>query len=151
AWLLTNTGEISAWFIARFGWADASPLFTSAGWLLWWLRWVVGPWLGLTLFAAAEDPERRGSLVGTWPARALGWRLLLVTGWFVLFIALPWRLALWRPLGLPPSWIEGALAAARLVIVATLLGLGAALIVRAAVRRGVPPAGDAPDAAPHPS
>lgn len=148
AWLMSKSGEISAWFIARFDWVDVSWLVIGAHFVLAWLQWVAGPWLGLTLFAVAVDParntaaspERRPTALALrWISSACRWRpLALVTLWFLLLLALPWHLARWRPTGLPPTWIEPALAAARLLVVAALMTIGAALIVRAAVRRPTP-------------
>lgn len=133
AWLMSKSGEISAWFIARFGWADVSWLMNGAHLVLAWLQWIVGPWLGLTLLAAALDRTRDIPLARRWIARACRWRsLALATLWFLLLLALPWQLALWRPGGLPPTWVEPALAAARLLVVGLAMASGVALIIRAA-------------------
>jgi hypothetical protein len=134
-WLESRSGEINAWFIARFGWADVSGLIMVATWALAWLRWVVGPWLGLTLFAAALEHSRHDGLVRAWLRDACDVRpLLLATFWFVVLVALPWRLAFWRPMGLPPTWIEPAAAGLRLFVMSLLMLTGLALIIRTAVR-----------------
>ncbi|MFN2444850.1 MAG: hypothetical protein ABR606_04590 [Vicinamibacterales bacterium] len=113
-----------------------SWLVSAATWALAWLRWIVAPWLALTLFATALEPNRQASLVKSWLRQACTLRLLaLATVWFVIFIALPWRLALWRPGGLPPTWIEAPIAGLRLLIAALLMTIGALLIIRTAVRR----------------
>lgn len=133
AWMTAHSGEISAWFIAQFGWADVSWLFTTVHVLLAWVAWVAAPWLGLTLFSAGVTPARQTSIAASWIARARRWKsLALATLWFCLLLALPWHLALWRPTGVPPTWIEPSLAALRLGIVLVLMAIGVALIVRAA-------------------
>ena len=52
AWVDAHGGEISAWFIARFGWSDVPWLFTSIAWLAWWLQWVVAPFVALAWWRA---------------------------------------------------------------------------------------------------
>lgn len=136
SWLDAHGGETSAWFIARLGWADVSWLIAGAEWALAWVRWIAGPWLGLTLFVAVTDPGRQAGVFRGWAAAACRWRpLALATLWFIVLIALPWRLAVWRPGGLPPTWVEPALAGLRLILVALAMATGAALIVREAASR----------------
>lgn len=135
AWLQATSGNISAWFLARFGWTDVSWLITGASWAMAWLRWVAGPWLALTLLAAALDPARDAGMARAWMRRATNVRgLAFATLWFVLLVALPWQLALWRPSGVPATWIEPALAGLRLLLAGVLMMTGVGLIVRAAVQ-----------------
>jgi hypothetical protein len=129
-WIARHAGEISAWFIARFGLADVTVLFRVESWLSAWLRWVVLPVTGLSALAAILQTGIGGIRRSAWLARAWHWRMLLLsTAVFVLLIALPWRAAFWQPHGLPPTWIEPALAGLRLVAIGVSIAVGCALIV----------------------
>jgi hypothetical protein len=134
AWISTNSGRISAWFIASFGWADPSAFFDSVAWAGRWLQWVVGPLIALSLLGSM--------LVGEWKADRWRWlgravspfRLTLATLWVALFVALPWMYVVpWRPSGLPATSIEVAFVAAKLAVVAVLMAIGVALVVRESV------------------
>jgi hypothetical protein len=130
-WLLDHSGEINAWFIARFGWADISWLFRAELWVSRWLRWSLVPLIALTLARALIDGGLR-ELAGRW-RRVLGWRSVAIGAVaFVVLMALPLPLVGWRP-RLPPSWLEPTAAAARLAVVALLWATGAALLVLLAV------------------
>ena len=50
-WLALRNGQISAWFIARFGWADVSWLFTAIRYGAMWMRWVIAALLAVWLMA----------------------------------------------------------------------------------------------------
>src|SRR5688572_24523863 len=50
-WVERHSGEINAWFIARFGWADITSLFDLHLWVSRWLRWAVFPVLSLSFLA----------------------------------------------------------------------------------------------------
>ncbi|HUE89369.1 MAG TPA: hypothetical protein VMO26_25090 [Vicinamibacterales bacterium] len=121
--------EINAWVIARFGWADITPLIQAEVWISRWIRWAVLPAATLSLLAALLTRETRRR---DWLRRAWHWRTLLAaTLAFVLLFAVPWQLTGWRP-QVPPTWIEPAVAGLRLGVV-FLLGLaGAAVMIIAA-------------------
>lgn len=129
-----HSGEISAWFIARAGWADATPFFKAVTWAGRWLQWVVGPLLGLSLVGSLLIGEWR-SARWRWIGRGLSpFRLTLATLWFGAFIFAPWvYLVPWRPRGLPPTSLEVVFVAAKLGVVALLAAVGAALVVRESV------------------
>jgi hypothetical protein len=133
AWVERHNGEISAWFIARFGWADVTPLFRVELWLSRWIRWVVVPIAALCLLAALLQEGRR-ALTGTgWIRHALHWRTLVVASLVVfLLVALPWRLTGWRP-ALQGTWVQPAAAGLRLGTGALLALIGCALLVRLTV------------------
>lgn len=134
SWATQNSGPINAWFIARFGWADMTWLFTAINYLATWFRWVIGALLALSMMA--------GVLAIGWPAIAqLAWlrralrprSIAIATLGFVILIALPWMyLVPWRPQSLPPTSVESAFIAIKLGVVAVLCSAGLALMVREA-------------------
>jgi hypothetical protein len=126
-WLVDHSGEINAWLIARFGWADVGALFRAELWLSRWFRWSLIPLLALALLGALLDGGFSGAFA-RW-RRALTWRSLAAAALsFIVLIALPLPLIDWRP-SLPPTWVQPATAAARLAIVAAMWITGAALLV----------------------
>jgi hypothetical protein len=129
-WIARHQGEINAWFIARFGWADITRLLQMEMWISRWLRWAVLPAVTASLLATLLTRERSRS---DWVRRAWHWRTLLVATLvcFLLF-ALPWQLVSWRP-QLPPTWIEPAAAGLRLGVVFLLGLIGAAVMIIASV------------------
>jgi len=136
AWVTSRSGEISAWFIRKFGWGDISPLFQTQTYLSVWLRWVVLPVTALAAIAVWLQQGARAIVTPRWVRVAWHWRTLLIaTLTFVLLIAYPWRAALWRPQGLPPTWIEPSLAAVRLSVVVVCMALGAAVVIMTVARQ----------------
>jgi hypothetical protein len=126
-WVIAHSGEINAWFIARFGWADISSLLRAEVWVSRWLRWSLIPLASLALLGALLDGGVAG-IGGRW-RRALGWRAVAIAALsFVVLIALPLPLVSWRP-ALPPTWVQPAVAAGRLGAVAALWIAGASLLV----------------------
>ena len=141
AWVTDHSGEINAWFIARFGMADIRTLLAAESWIVRWLGWVVAPLAAVSLLAACLEHGWRGFADG-WLRRAWHWRTLaLATLVFVLFFVLPWRLTEWRP-EVPATWVEPTVAALRLVAALLLWSFGAALLVLLSVtgRTLAPPA-----------
>lgn len=131
-WLDAHSGEINAWFIAQFGWADISPLIVAERWTSRWLRWAVLPVSALSLLAMLLASERVPRTA--WLRRGFHWRTILVaTLVFVLLFALPWQLTAWRP-SLPPTWVAPFVAALRLGVVYVLFAGGAAVLVLVSAR-----------------
>jgi hypothetical protein len=126
------SGEISAWFIARFGWADVTWLFRAIAWIGWWLRWVVAPFVALVWW--------RSMVVHGWrPTRALVREALrpagvaMATVIVLLLVWLPWsQLVPWRPRAVTPGTGELAFVAAKLGLVALLSAIGWSLVARTA-------------------
>jgi hypothetical protein len=132
AWTSRHGGEISAWFIARFGWADIEPLFTAATWISRWLRYAVAPVITVALLSAMLRDGLRGLRTAGWLRRIVRWRTLAVaTLVFIALFALPWQLTAWRP-GLPANWLQPTVAVIRLSITALAIALGAAALVAVA-------------------
>ena len=133
-WVETYSGQISAWFIARIGWADASPLFKTIAWGGRWLQWVVGPLLGLSLLGSI--------LAGEWASARWRWigrgfspfRLTFATVWVAIFVAVPLiYLVPWRPRALPATSVEVVFVVAKLGLVTLLVATGVALLVRESI------------------
>jgi hypothetical protein len=133
-WIAMRSGQINAWFIARFGWDDMSWLFTAIGIAADWFRWVIAALLALSLMAGFVAIGWRALAQTAWLRRALRPRAMAgATLWFGALIALPWLyLVPWRPQNLPPTSIELAFIIAKLAIAALLIALGTALIVHEA-------------------
>jgi len=142
-WVFAHSGEISAWFIARFGREDVSALFTGVTWIARWLRWVVGPLLALSFLASIGAAGWSSAFGLRWIRHAMSpLRLILATVWFGVLVAVPWvYLAPWRPRGLPAVSVELAFIAAKLLITGVLMAMGVALMIRQAA----PEAPAAPD------
>jgi hypothetical protein len=135
-WVALRTGEINAWFIARFGWDNVSWFFTTIRWFTLWLRWVLCALLSLSLLAGVMAVGWRAVAQAAWLRRALRPRtLLLGTVWFVGLVLLPWTyLAPWRPEWLSPTSAELAFIVVKLSVTSALIALGVALIAFEAVR-----------------
>lgn len=133
-WITMRSGQINAWFIARFGWDDMSWLFTAIGIAADWFRWVIAALLALSLMAGFVAIGWRTLAEAAWLWRALRPRAIAAaTLWFGALIALPWLYLLpWRPENLPPTSIELAFIVAKLSVSAILFALGAALVAREA-------------------
>ena len=127
AWVTMRSGPISAWFIARLGWADVSWLFAGVGYVAVWTRWVLAVMLATWLMAAiVHGAKHRLSLKG----------IGLASVWFVLLIALPWiYLVPWRPAALPPTSMEIAFIGVKLFVAAAVIAGGLALVIREASPR----------------
>jgi len=140
-WLAMRNGQISAWFIARFGVADLTWMFTAARYVAQWFRWVFSALLALSLMAGFVAIGWSALAQAAWLRRAVRPRaLVLATVWFVILIALPWLyLVPWRPKGLPATSAEFAFIVAKLSVSAILFAVGAALITHEASRVPSPP------------
>jgi hypothetical protein len=140
-WIAMRSGQISAWFIARFGWDDMSWLFATIGYAAAWFRWVFAALLALSLMAGFVAIGWRALVQAAWFRRALRPRAIAAaTLWFGALIALPWiYLVPWRPAGLPPTSIEFAFIAGKLSVAAVLAAVGLALMSREAIAAVPPP------------
>ena len=135
-WIALRSGEINAWFIARFGWDDVLWFFTGVRFFTTWLRWVVGGLLAVSLMGGMAAIGWRAGTRPQWVRRAMRPRALLAaTLWFVVLIVLPWiYLVPWRPGWVPPSGAELAFIVSKLTIAAVAMAAGIALIIHEATR-----------------
>lgn len=135
-WLALRSGQISAIFIARFGIADVSRVFTATHGVANWFRWVMSPLLALSMMAGIAGIGWAALGQAAWLRRALHPRAMVMsTMWFVVLMALPWiYLVPWRPKGIPASSAEFAFIVAKLSLTAILFAIGAALITYEATR-----------------
>jgi hypothetical protein len=138
-WVLDHAGEINAWFIARFGWADISPLMRAELWVSRCLRWSLIPLLALALAGALVDGGTRGFVSRCRQVLSLRSMAAAVLA-FIALVALPLPLLAWRP-RVAATWLEPATAAARLVAVALLWTSSAALLMLLAAPPRTPATG----------
>lgn len=133
-WMDRHAGEISAWFMVRFGWADVRPLLTAITYAGNWVRAVLVPFAALVWLGCLLDHGWRPLVDRRCAARAFAPRtLILVTAIAWIAIDLPLTYGLyWMPRGLPATWIEPAFAALKLGAIGLLAAIGLSLIVRAA-------------------
>jgi hypothetical protein len=147
-WLGDHAGELSAWAIVQFDVSDITPLLTAVEMIGSWVATVVVGFVMVTCGAAALEDERQPG----WLARALRHalhplRLMVVSAVMVLTVVVPQQSLLYAvPRGLPPTWVQPALAAAKLGLMAILAAAGAALVLRLAVAARAVPDSDSPTA-----
>jgi hypothetical protein len=135
-WVAMRSGQISAMFIARFGMADVSWLFSGVRYVAVWCRWVVAALLAFSLMTGFLSVGWAALRQPAWLRRALHPRAIIVaTVTFVALVVLPWMyLVPWRPSGLPATSAELAFITTKLSLSALLFALGAAIIIREASR-----------------
>lgn len=140
-WVALRSGEINAWFIARFGWDDMSWLFTTIGLFTTWMRWVPGALLAVSLMGGMAVVGWGAAARLQWLRRGLRPRALIVaTFWFVVLIVLPWLyLVPWRPNWVPPTGAELAFIVSKLSVAAILMAVGVALMIYEVTRLPLTP------------
>ncbi len=131
-WVQLHSGEISAWFIAQFGWADVTWLFRAAAWIGLWLRWVVAPFAALVwwrqILGGAWQPSRAAVRDAVHPGRVLA-----ATAIVAVLVWVPWtQVVPWRPRAIAPGTSELLFVGAKLGLVAVLSALASTLLARTA-------------------
>lgn len=135
-WVSARSGEISAWFVATLDWQDVRSLIRGVEIGGEWLRRIVIPFAALVGLGHAIAGAWRPTAPYAWlPRAAVPVRLLLVTlvAWLTLWMPAAYGLY-WMPPGLPPTWIEPAIAAIKLATMAVVGATGMSLIIRLAAR-----------------
>lgn len=130
-----HSGQIDAWMIAKTGWTRTARLHESLAWLLAFVRYGVGTSLAVALMGALATGGPRG-LASRWIAGGLAWKPLTVTSLALLVgIWLPWQAVYWRPASLPPTWVQPAFAALKLLALYVVANLAWAVVLRTAPRQ----------------
>jgi hypothetical protein len=134
--LAARSGEISAWFIAMLNWSDVRPLITAVRGLGEWLRHVAAPFVALVWLGRALGRRWQAGAPYAWMPRAgVPARLALATLLAALTLWAPLSYGLyWMPGGLPPTWVEPAVALLKFALIAIVAAVGFSLIVRLAAR-----------------
>ena len=138
AWMEAHAGEIGAWFIATLDWPDVSWLLAGVRYAGDTLRFVIVPFAALVWLAQLVERGARPLVDRATLARA-GHPLRWLAAAVVVAVAIwaPARYGLyWRPAGLPPTWIEPAVAAVKFGVFAVVGATGLALIGALAARPG---------------
>lgn len=150
-WVAAHEGEISAWFIATLDWSDVRPLLNGVRVGGEWIRRVLVPFAALAWLGQLVVLGWRPLLDGaTWRRGLSPPRLALATAVAMATIWAPLTYGLyWMPRGLPPTWVEPAVAVAKFALMALLGAIGLSLIARLAV--GVAPEASAPRSTSSPS
>ena len=135
SWHARGSGQIDAAIIAQTGWTRTARLQESLAWLLAFVRYGVGASLAAALLGALATEGQRG-LASRWIPRGLAWKPLVVTSLALLAgIWLPWQAVYWRPASLPPTWLQPAFAALKLLALYVVGNLAWAVVLRTASRR----------------
>lgn len=133
SWLMEMRGEIDAAIMSRTGSVRTGWLPTAFGWAAWFLRYVIGLSLALTLMVTGTLRGPRALVRPSWFLRALRPLQLAITAiLLLLFIVLPWQVVYWRPGGLPANWLEPAFAGLKLLAIYVVMHAGWALVLRTA-------------------
>lgn len=134
-WFVRHAGQIDAWIIAKAGWTKTASLHSALAWAIAFARYGVGTSLAVALLARLAASGLRGATM-SWPREGLAWRpLSLISVVLMAGIWLPWQAAYWRPASLPPTWVQPAFAAVKLLVIYLLANLAWAVSLRAAPRR----------------
>ena len=130
-WLSAHRGEIDAWLIAHLKLVRSAPIHATLGWLLWFIRYGLGLSLALTLLAEVAGSGWRTITRPAWLRASLRpRRVALVALWMFAFVWAPWQAVYWRPTSLPPTWLEPAFIAVKLLVIYLLANVGWALVLR---------------------
>ncbi len=142
-WLITgdalarldrNAGRIDAWFVATTGWTGSASVRTAAAWIVAFVRYGIGASLAVALLWALASRGLPGLGTG-WARAALSWKRLLAVGLALLAgVWLPWQAVYWRPASRPPTWVQPAFAAIKLLALYVIANAAWAFILRRASR-----------------
>jgi hypothetical protein len=135
AWWGGHQGEIDAWLMVRFGWANTGKLHVAVGWLLTFVR-VVGLSVAVSLASALVaggfgDVGRARSVRDGVSLR----RLLIIGAILIVFFWLPWRGVDWRPTWVTPDWKETAFVAVKIGMIYVMANIGWALVLGGVSKR----------------
>lgn len=134
-----RAGEIDAWLVATWDVAPTAWVHRTFAAAAFVLRGVVGVSLAVAALGASIAGGLRRLLSADWLRAGLsGQQLGLTAAALVLFVVLPWRIAGWRPVWVPPTWMEVAFVALKLGILVVVAHVGWLLVLLAGVRGATP-------------
>jgi hypothetical protein len=130
AWASHRT-EVDAWLMLHAGWTRTARLHAGVGWVLAFVRYVLGLSFGVGLASAAARGGTRALAGAAWLRRAVSLRrVAVVTASVFLLFWLPWRAVDWRPAWLSPDWQEVAFVSLKLGVLYLVANAGWAVILR---------------------
>ncbi len=130
-----NAGEVDAWIIATLGWTKTASLHASLAWALAFVRYGIGTSLAIALLGSVARQGVRG-VTSPWLRHGLAWKpLAIIAAVLSVGVWLPWQAVYWRPASLPPTWVQPAFAAVKLVVLYLVGNLAWAVVLRAASRQ----------------
>jgi hypothetical protein len=146
-WWGGHRGEIDAVVLRYLGATRTGWFHEAVAWVIWLVRWV----LGLSVIAGLVTAL--GGARGVSSGLRVSVRLAPLAAVTLGVVAVSeglWRLAYWRPAGLPPNWAEPVFAVTKCAVLYALTAVVAALVLevyRPAARGAVatePPATPSP-------
>ena len=143
AWWRAHLGEIDATLLRYLGATSTGWVHQTAHWTLWLARWVIG----LSVIAALVTALSRSR--GVVSGLRASVRLAPVAAMTLAVVAVGeglWRLAYWRPRGLPPNQAEAVFAATKLALLYAATMVIAALVLEMYRRAAADAAATAPPA-----
>jgi hypothetical protein len=134
-----RTGEITAWFIAKFNWTRTNWVHRLIPLLIDGIRYVLGVSLVVSLIAAATMDGFVAIFRPRWLLRALSpGSLVIIAVSITALIWLPWQYVYWRPAAIPANVAEVLFNGIKLGIIGLLAHVGWALVLWAPQRHNTP-------------
>lgn len=141
-----RTGEITAWFIAKFNWTRTNWVHRLIPLLINGFRYVLGVSIAVSLLAAATMDGVGAIFRPRWLMRALSpVSLVIITVSIAALIWLPWQYVYWRPAAIPANVVEVLFNGIKLGAIGLLAHLGWALVLWAPQRHNTTNASAAGD------
>ncbi len=139
-WYGRHATELDAWLMLKFRWTKTAWLHVSVGWAFWFLSYVVGLSVGLSLLSRVVRNGARELASARWIGQAFGWRQLLVLAVSILAtMVIPWRYVYWRPDVLTATAAEPAFVAAKIGLLYLLACAGWTWVLRTIANRAEGP------------
>ncbi len=134
-----RTGEITAWFIAKFNWTRTNWVHRLIPLLIDGIRYVLGVSLVVSLVAAAAMDGFLAIFRPRWLLRALSpGSLVIIAVSIAALIWLPWQYVYWRPAAIPANVTELLFNGLKLALIGLLAHIGWALVLWAPQRHNTP-------------
>lgn len=131
-WTGVRSGEIDAWLMMRMASPNAAWVHRAIAIALAILRDIVGLSVAVSLAIFVGAGGVRELARARWVRAAFSRRQVATIALaVVLLIAIPLRAIYWRPASLPASGVEVAFVSVKLLVIAVLITLGWAYVLRA--------------------